>query len=404
MPHTALLAILRRIVLLRGLTLCAYASAMLLAVLLFRWQLPLLSLGFICLLLLAYNGFSLWRLRLAQGGVAVSEGEIGRQLAMDICGHSLWLFFLGGATNPFTAWFLLPLTIAAASLPGRLVWPLTALTIACYSLLLLWYQPLPLNESDLAQAFFLHTTGMWVAFVAAALIVAGLVARIGQQLRANEQALAAAREAALRQQQVLGLAIQAAGAAHRLGTPLATLTLLTDELLAEQAGQGQLADDLRLMQRQLQACRSELQRLRAEADASAPQPADSAVAMLLEDWQVVRPKARLDYQLLGLGEPPRLMLDFALRQALLNLLDNAADASPDWQGVMLDWSAHGVQLDIADAGPGFDGKPVGDTVAGLGMGLALAISALERVGARLDWLARPQGGTCVRVVFPLEGR
>ncbi|QDQ26643.1 HAMP domain-containing histidine kinase [Chitinimonas arctica] len=396
-----LLNTLRQLVFLRTLTVATYLAAMLTAVLVLEWHLPLPALLGICLLLLLYNGLTLWRIKLSRGGVAVTRGEIARQLAVDIVGHGLWLFFLGGATNPFTAWFLLPLTIAAASLPGRFTWALTALTIACYSTLLIWYQPLPISEQALAQAFFFHTLGMWLAFVGAALIVAGLVARIGRQLRDREHALAEARESGLRQQQILGLAIQAAGAAHRLGTPLATLTVLVDELLQDHAAQPALVADLTIMQQQLLACRKELDRLRTEHTAVPSQAADSAMAALLDDWRVVRPSAQVDFHRLGQGEPPLLILPFALRQALMNLLDNAADASPAWQGLTLDWSAERIWIQVEDSGPGFDGR-ASETLAGqgLGMGVVLAVSAIERAGGHLAWLARSGGGTCARIGLP----
>lgn len=402
MPPNALVSVLHRLVLLRALTITAYVAAILFAVFVFEWGLPLLSLGLVCLLLMAYNLFSLLRLRLARRhGYAITAGEVARQLAMDILGHGLWLFFIGGASNPFTALFLLPLVIAAATLPARFVWPLTALTLATYSALLVWYLPLPLSEESLAQAFFLHTLGMWLAFVAAALIVAGLVTRIGQQLRSQERALAESREAGLRQQQVLGLALQAAGAAHRLGTPLATMTVLVDELRAERQDDAQLAADLELLQQQLQACRTELGRLRADGEQPAAQPADLALLALMDDWRVVRPAARTEVQILG-NEPPTVVWPFALRQALLNLLDNAADASPDWQRIALDWSAAQLKITISDRGPGFDGKVPQGTGEGLGMGVALAVSAIERCGGSVRWQTPAEGGTAVEVCLPRE--
>lgn len=402
MPPNALVSVLHRLVLLRALTITAYVAAILFAVFVFEWGLSLLSLGLVCLLLMAYNLFSLLRLRLARRhGYAITAGEVARQLAMDILGHGLWLFFIGGASNPFTALFLLPLVIAAATLPARFVWPLTALTLATYSALLVWYLPLPLSEESLAQAFFLHTLGMWLAFVAAALIVAGLVTRIGQQLRSQERALAESREAGLRQQQVLGLALQAAGAAHRLGTPLATMTVLVDELRAERQDDAQLAADLELLQQQLQACRTELGRLRADGEQPAPQPADLALLALMDDWRVVRPAARTEVQIMGTA-PPTVVWPFALRQALLNLLDNAADASPDWQRIALDWSAAQLKITISDHGPGFDGKVPLGAGEGLGMGVALAVSAIERCGGRVRWQTPAEGGTAVEICLPRE--
>ncbi|TSJ91370.1 ATP-binding protein [Chitinimonas sp. BJB300] len=401
MPHNALVSVLHRLVLLRAMTITAYVAAVLFAVLVFRWALPLLSLGFVCLALMAYNLLSLLRLRLARKqGYAITAAEIARQLSIDIIGHGLWLFFIGGASNPFTALFLLPLVIAAATLPARFVWPLTGLTLLTYSILLVWYLPLPLSDDSMAQAFFLHTLGMWLAFVAAALIVAGLVTRIGQQLRSQERELADAREAGLRHQQVLGLGLQAAGAAHRLGTPLATMTVLVDELRDEHVANTSLSADLDLIRQQLYACRAELGRLRADCERPASQPADKALRALMDDWRVVRPTAQTEVVVLG-TQPPVVTWAFDLRQALLNLLDNAADASAAWQRVSLDWTAHKLQIRIEDQGPGFDGVVVEPGGRGLGMGVALAVSAVERCGGRVVWQKRAEGGTAVDINLPL---
>ncbi|MGQ5522204.1 ATP-binding protein [Chitinimonas sp. PSY-7] len=401
MPSNALVSVLHRLVLLRAVTISAYVAAVLFAVLVFKWSLPLLSLGFVCLLLMAYNLLSVLRLRLARKrGYAITAGEVARQLSIDILGHGLWLFFIGGASNPFTALFLLPLVIAAATLPARFVWPLTGLTLLTYSTLLVWYLPLPLSEESMAQAFFLHTLGMWLAFVAAALIVAGLVTRIGQQLRSQERALAEAREAGLRHQQVLGLGLQAAGAAHRLGTPLATMTVLVDELSDEHSENPSLRADLDLLRQQLQACRAELGRLRAGCEQPLPQTVDTALLGLLEDWRVVRPAAQTEVAVLG-AQPPVMAWSFDLRQALLNLLDNAADASTAWQRVSLDWTEHQLRIRIEDRGPGFDGVVIEPRRGGLGMGIALAVSAVERCGGKVVWQKRAEGGTAVDVSLPL---
>jgi two-component system sensor histidine kinase RegB len=240
--------------------------------------------------------------------------------------------------------------------------------------------------------------------VAAALLVAGVIAKIGRQLRAQEQALAKAREAALRQQQVMGLAVQAAGAAHRLSTPLATLTVLVDELL-DSTPTPELTADLLTMQQQLSACRAELHRLRSDQESSASQPADQALRAVLDDWRVLRPQACTDLQVRGHGPAPLIVTPFAVRQALMNLLDNAANASPHWQALTLDWQEAQVVLTVEDQGLGFDGRTgqgrsnaLGDD--GLGMGVALAISAIEQAGGSIAWRIRPEGGTCVTVRLP----
>ena len=121
---------------------------------------------------------------------------------------------------------------------------------------------------------------------------------------------------------------------------------------------------------------------------------------VLDDWRVVRPDARMEYRVLGMDTPPKVILSFGLRQALLNLFDNAADASPDWQCLTLDWSASRLRLAIEDAGPGFDGSVVEPSAEGLGVGVALSVSAIERAGGQLSWLRRDGGGTRVQIELP----
>lgn len=391
----SLRATLQRIIWLRHFTVTIYLLSMLAGILLFKWQFPWLPLGLLYLALLASSGITRWWLQDAKK--TVTPTHIAGQLTIDILGHSVWLFLLGGATNPFTAWFLLPLTIAAATLQARYVWSLTVFTILLYSALFSNFQPLPTNEPE--QAFFLHVFGMWLAFVSAAVLVASVVAAIGRQLRQNQQALAVSREAALRQQQVMGLAVQAAGAAHRLSTPLATLTILVDELLAEQPSAA-LEKDLRVMQLQLQACRAELNRLRASDEPTARLAADEAILHVLEDWRVIRPTGQMAWSLRGTGPVPNIATPFAIRQAIMNILDNAADASPDWQSLTLRWEPGRCWLKIEDQGAGFDGRVGPSSEGGLGVGVALTISAIEAAGGTITWQLRSSGGTCVRITLP----
>ena len=140
------------------------------------------------------------------------------------------IYFTGGYTNPFVSLYLLPISLAAASLPRAYAWSIGALCGVCYSLVWRWHVPLPPVNARFGSDFDLHVAGMWVNFLIAAALIVFFVGRMARLVRRRDQELAALREAALRDQQIVELGTLAAGTAHELNTPLSTLAILVEEL------------------------------------------------------------------------------------------------------------------------------------------------------------------------------
>lgn len=370
------------------------------------WPLFALTAG-----LVLANALTHWRRRRAG---AVKPLELAAQHAVDVLQWTVWLYWLGGATNPLVSVLLLPLLLAAINLPLAWVVALTGFTLLSYSSLMFWFQPWPPHvHHDPEQAFWLHTMGMWLTFSISALLSAWFVASAMHRLRQREQELRDLREARLRQEQLVGLAVQAAGAAHQMGTPLSTLTLLLDEALSDAAGPSR--DDLLLMRQQVELCRQSLSRLKASGEASAPpRPASQVLAELLENWRLLRPRCLPGWRVLGSDPEPLLRGEASLQQALLSLLDNAADASPDAVEVELDWPLESgkngpIRLSILDRGPGFSEQPgtlfvssKGDD--GHGVGVWLARASIERLGGSLRFSPRAGGGAHCQITLPGESR
>src|SRR5690606_13072865 len=190
-------------------------------------------------------------------------------------------------------------------------------------------------------------------------------------------------EAGMRDQRLLAVATQAAGAAHELGTPLATMSVLIKELRREH-NDPLLQEDLAVLQEQVRLCKDTLQQLvrAAEADRRQTVEEQSVVGWLeaaLNRWHLMRPEAQYRYQMLGKGSVPRLAPSPDLTQALLNLLNNAADACPHNLDVRLDWSAGEICISIRDHGEGVPlaiaeqiGKPF-FTTKGKGKGFGLGL-------------------------------
>ena len=192
----------------------------------------------------------------------VTEQEYAAQLGFDLIIHSVLLYFSGGSTNPFVSYYLVPLTIAAATLPWFYTIVLSGLALTGYTVLLVWSHPLQLP----GQRESLLIYGMWLSFALAAGLITFFVAKMAEELRRQEQLRAERREEGLRDQQLLAVATQAAGAAHELGTPLATMSVLIKELRREH-NDPTLQEDLAVLQEQVKLCKETLQHLVRAAEA-----------------------------------------------------------------------------------------------------------------------------------------
>lgn len=362
----------------------------------------------------------------------VTDAELAGHLLLDIAVLTGLLYFTGGSTNPFVTLYLLPLSIAAAMLPMRYTWVVAGATLACYTFLLFKHLPLPQGPGSFAllatlfpsglpgkhdahgvQADFnLHVLGMWLNFALSAVLIAWFVASMAQSLRERDQRLAAAREAALRDEQLVALGTLAAGAAHELGTPLSTIAVLAKELESEHAQDTALVADLRVLRAQTERCKKILTSLTTQAEGTTLSACDVYLHKLLEQWQLLRPQVRINAQLSGEQAAPLLKADRTLDQALLNLLNNAADVSPEGIDFLGRWNTGQLTLEIRDRGPGISADVAaraGDVFfttkgpsGGLGIGLFLANATIERFGGTVNLFNREEGGACVRVTLPLQ--
>jgi len=372
-----------------------------------------------------FNVITVARLRWhARRGTAPADAELMGQMMVDLTALSAILFYTGGATNPFVSFYLPGLAIAAAILPWRLVVALALYALACYSLLLLEYVPLHLHNPDNAVNY--HLAGMWMNFVASAVMIAFFVARLSGVLRQRDAQLNLAREQLLRESRAEALNGQAAAVAHEIGTPLATLAVIAGELRADagdaRRGGTPVADylpDLQTVEQQLELCRSILARLREDRATLAPQPLDAWLAPFVERWQLRHPQASLQSTATP-GAAAQAVDAARVSQILTILLDNAARSQQAAGHVMR--AAPPLRLEIAreddmltfavtDHGAGIPPAlraqlgeaPVASTHGGQGIGLYLAQSAARQLGGSLSWHDRRAGGTVTVLHLPLAG-
>jgi two-component system sensor histidine kinase RegB len=369
------------------------------------WQPMLLTIA----ALAAFNLYSWLRLR---SDKPVPNMELFGQLCVDVLALSVLLYYSGGSTNPFVSLYLLPLVIAAATLPGRYTWGMAALTSACYSVLMFYYIPLPHNhQHDGASAFNAHVVGMWLGFVFSTVVVAYFVVKMAQAVRSRDETLARVREEILRNERIVALGTQAAGAAHELGTPLSTMAVVIGELQNDISAQPGWRDALGILNEQVRGCKRILDKILADAQASRAnslQPADRLMAEVLDEWQLLRPIS-YQYHSDGTQPVPLISVDGTLRAALMNLLNNAADAAPQSIEINTHWDADNFTLEIHDHGKGLSeeaqlkaGSAFFTTKSeGHGLGLFLANATLERMGGSVRLFNREQGGATTKIVLPI---
>ncbi|MEH6551309.1 MAG: ATP-binding protein [Pseudomonadales bacterium] len=353
-----------------------------------------------------------WRL---QQTWPVTEQEFLLHIMIDVLAISLLLYFSGGATNPFVSYFLVPLTIASATLPWRYTWLVAVTCLTGYSLLLFYYVPLPsYSPSHHDAGPNSHILGMWANFFLSSLLITYFVVKMANSLRRQEHQLSVLREEDLRSQQIMAVATLAAGTAHELGTPLNTMDVLIDELKNDADPLDPMYQDLDILDQQLRSCRSILNRLVNTAEINPSiQARPIAVSLfidkLTERWQVLRPQVSFNLRISDDQSEPNLPADPALEQALINLLNNAADACPDNIDITLSWSSTRCTLLIRDHGPGISmelaeklGKPFITTKGkGMGLGLFLSHAILNRHKGTVRLYPADGGGTITEVMIPL---
>jgi two-component system sensor histidine kinase RegB len=373
----------------------------------------------------------------------VTELEIFSQLVIDVFAITALLYLTGGASNPITWVFLLPLIITAIMLHQSYAWYMVILTTSMYTILMAYNVPLPSIEPHMPDSqmlysdpknyellqhihamndshyFNLHIFGMWFGFVFSAGLVAFFVVELAKTLKAQERNLAEARENALRDERVVALGTLAASAAHDMGTPLGTIAIVTHELKQEYPIHRfvDLHEKLLIMQQQIERCKTALSVMSASAG---EMRAESGSAMLLTDyidevisqWRTHKSVAKLSFFINPeVSIQAKIIAELTLTHSIINILNNAVEASPPDKGIEFhaSWDMDYAIIAIKDFGPGlpmelvdFAGKqPVISKKQGLGVGLFLAYSTINRLGGKINFYNKELGGACVEITLPL---
>jgi two-component system sensor histidine kinase RegB len=349
--------------------------------------------------------------------VEITNHELLVALMLDVAALTAQLYLSGGATNPFTSLFLLQVTLGAVLLDSRSTWSLVALTCASFVWLTLVYRPLELPQNPLSDTYSLTVAGMLMGFVLNAVLLVLFVTRINRNLRRRDAHLAALRQHAAEQDHIVRMGLLASGAAHELGTPLASLSVILSDWrrMPALSQEREFAEDLAEMEASLQRCKSIVTGIlvsagEARGEGSSPTTVSAFLTALAEEWRTAR-SARSLYVTNTFGEDVAIVSDVALKQVIFNVLDNAFEVSRDWVELVAEREGNSLVLSISDRGPGFApemlaqlGKPYQSSKgrSGGGLGLFLVVNVVRKLGGTVTAENHRKCGATVRLVLPLS--
>lgn len=405
---------LQRLFLLRSV-MVAFMLAATLTLFYLNIPLPKMPIAFAVGGMLLLNLMTLLRLQKFSN---VTDQELLFQLLGDLLALTVLFYFTGGYSNPLVWMYLLPLTVAAVALKREYAWLLAAIAVSCYSGLVFYYVPLShLHMHYLAgKSLDIHLVGMWLGFVVSAGIIAFFVTKIGQSLRDYDQLIASIREKSLESERALSLGTLAASAAHELGTPLATMAVISKELAQDLSNQPDQLQQLAIIRTQIERCKEILSSIthnagQSRADAGQGLTLHQFLHEAIQRWRDTRPATELVTELNNASQDALIFTDRTLSQAIQNLLDNAADASPERVILKANWDDDHLHLEIRDFGIGLSdevkkqlGTPFFSSKNGNGMGLGVYLTEiiLAKFGGTLHLSNHNEGGVLTSVRLPLK--
>ena len=333
----------------------------------------------------------------------LTESEVAGMLAFDIFQLSFLLALTGGLNNPFALLIVAPVAISAMALKARTTAAISALSIVLVSVLALWHLPLVTATGEVMELPAEFRTGFWAAIVIGVVFLAVYAGRVTAEVHAMSEALAATQMALAREQKLTDLGGVVAAAAHELGTPLATIKLASSELIEELEERPDLREDAILIRDQANRCRDILRSMgqAGKDDLHMRRAPVGAVVREAAEPHADRGKTIL-YDIGGDdARQPVIERRPEIIHGLRNLVQNAVDFARQTVWVDVSWNEEVLTVRIVDDGPGFSANVInrlGDPFVrrrrrarrrpgyeGMGLGLFIAKTLLERSGAELSF-------------------
>lgn len=376
-------------------------------------ELPLPMMFGVVAALVAFNLGSHMRWRRSD---RVSNDAVLLGLLVDVASLGIQLYLSGGVTNPFVFLFLLQVVLGTVLLQSPGNWIIATAAAFAVTLLALLPTPLQLAVQPSRGLADHYVQGLLICFVLIAALLVVFITRIGRIIRERDARLAELRQRAAEEEHIVRMGLLASGAAHELGTPLSTLSVILGDWqhLPTMASDGELHHDVSEMQAQVARCKSIVTNiLLAAGEQRAESPTETTLHELLDDlagqWREARSPADFRYRN-DCDIDPRIVADVGLRQMVFNVLDNALEASPAFVAMHAHCEGESLVIVVSDAGAGFGedilgrlGTPYNSSKdrPGGGLGLFLSVNVARTLGGRLTAGNLPRGGAAVTMTLPL---
>ncbi|MDB5763643.1 MAG: putative Two-component sensor [Herminiimonas sp.] len=346
----------------------------------------------------------------------VANSELFFALLVDVGSLTAQLYFSGGTTNPFAFLYLLQVILSAVLLEAWSTWTIVAVTSFCLTGLALFSKPLALPLEHGHSFPGLYVQGMLICFVLNATLLVFFITRISRNLRAGDAELARLHQREVEEEHIVRMGLLASGAAHELGTPLATLSVILGDWrrMPEFSKNPEVKEEIAEMQAQLQRCKTIVSGIllsagEARGESSVKTTISTFLNDLAKEWRTSRPMVSFVYENRIQQDLP-VVFDSALKQTIFNVLDNAHESSPHWLSLEAMREGDSLKLIVTDAGPGFApamlaqfGKPYQSSKGKLGggLGLFLVVNVLRKLGGTVTARNRKEGGAVVELILPL---
>ncbi|MEP1612880.1 MAG: ActS/PrrB/RegB family redox-sensitive histidine kinase [Roseobacter sp.] len=336
----------------------------------------------------------------------LTEAQNMLMVLFDLLQLSFLLFLTGGLNNPFALLMLGPVTISAAVLTLRSTVLLGATAIVMVTILTQINFPLRTEQGFILAIPTIFLFGNWIAIIIAIVFISAYSVRITSEIHSMSDALSATQMALSREQKLTDIGGVVAAFAHELGTPLATIKLASGELYDELSDRIDLQEDAALIRQQADRCRDILRDMgrAGKDDLHLRQAPLRAVLEEAAEPHLNRGK-EIVFQIIGPEtEQPSILRKPEIIHGVRNLIQNAVDFATAQVWVEASWTEETISLRIIDDGKGFPthligriGDPFmtrrksqGDKSAraayeGMGLGLFIAKTLLERSGAELSF-------------------
>lgn len=379
----------------------------------FGIRLPLEHMMGVLACLVVFNVASLLRWRKRR---EITNGELFLALLVDVGMLTAQLYLSGGATNPFVFLYLLQVILGAILLQPASTRIMVGVTTLCFAGLALVGQPLALPPDHNRGLSSPYIQGMLICFALNAALLVIFISRISHNLRVRDARLADLRQRAAEEEHIVRMGLLASGAAHELGTPLATLAVILGDWrhLPHFSSDPELLEEVAEMQTQVQRCKTILSGILLSAGEARGESSEKTTICtfldeLVDEWRRTRPVRSFAYENRIAHDLP-MVSDSALKQMIGNVLDNALEASPHWSRLDVHCDADHLVLRVSDTGPGFApamlkefGKPYQSSKGrtGGGLGLFLVVNVARTVGGTVSAHNNAEGGATVTITLPL---